>query len=204
MAELTNGKTGALRLAAQVDVLRSEEQGGPIVRGPVFTFGSGDDMCWLRVTFWVGEHAIFEQDVMVQWASIRNWPHDLAQMRQTHKGSGSFGFESPELFIEVEETYLEPTIRFKPEDDYGYELLIGVDTGISAGASGVSGKGPLMRFYPGYAAIERFALDLKAEARFVRMLEELDVAELDYEALRQEWAWFTDALTAPDEDDWSI
>lgn len=204
MAELTNGKTGALRLAAQVDVLRSDEQGGPIIRGPVFTFGSGDDMCWLRITFWVGECAIFEQDVMVQWASIRNWPHDLAQMHQTHKGSGSFGFESPELFIEIEPILLDLVDRRTPDEAYGYELLIGVDTGISAGASGVSGEGPLMRFYPDYAAIERFALELKAEARFVRMLEDLDVAELDYEALRQEWAWFTDALLAPDDDDWVI
>ena len=204
MAELTNGREGAARLAVHVDVLHSDDQPGMVVRGPVLTFGPGSDMCWLRVTFWVGERAIFEQEVLVQWASIRNWPHDLDHMHQTHQGSGSFGFESPELFIEVDPILLDPVDRRTPDEAYGYELLIGVDIGISAGAAGVSGEGPLMRFYPDYAAIERFALDLKAEARFVRLLEGLDAAELDYEAARKEWAWFADALNEPDDDDWVI
>ena len=203
MAELTNQREGAGRLAVHIDVLRSDDQPGPIVRGAVFTAGSGEDMCWLRVTFWVGECAIFQQDVMVQWPSIRNWPHDLDTMAQTHGSSGWFGLESPELFIEVEPIYLEPAARLKPEEDYGYEVLIGVDTGIAAGEFSVASEGPAMRFFPSLEEIRQFARDLKAEARFVRLLEGLDAADFDYEAARLFWP-FDEEDDMADGADWSI
>lgn len=204
MAELTNQRAGAGRLAVHIDVLRSDDQPGPIVRGSIFTMGSGEDMCWLRVTFWVGDRAIFQQDVLVQWPSIRNWPHDLEWMvEQRSQFGGSFGPESPELMIEVEQTYIEPAIRFKPEEDYGYEVLIGVDTGIAAGEFAVAGEGPTMHFYPTLDELRQFGRDLKAEARFVRLLEGLDAAEFDYEAARQSWP-FNLLDAEADEDDWSI
>lgn len=204
MAELANGREGAARLAVHIDALRSDDQPGPIVRGSIFTLGSGEDMCWLRVTFWVGEQSIFQQDVMVQWPSIRNWPHDLEWAVEHHSQfGGGFGPESPELMIEVEQTYLEPTLRDRPEEDYGYEVLIGVDTGIGAGEFGVAGEGPAMRFFPTLEELRQFAHDLKAEARFVRLLEGLDAAEFDYEAARQMWP-FNLLLDASDDDDWSI
>ena len=204
MAELTNRRAGAGRLAVQIDVLRSDDQMGPIVRGSIFTMGSGEDMCWLRVTFWVGEQTIFQQDAMVQWASLRNWPHDLEWMVEQHSQfGGGFGPESPELMIEVEQTYLEPSLRDKPEEAYGYEVLIGVDTGIAAGEFGVAGEGPMMRFFPTLDELRQFARDLKAEARIVRLLEGLDAAEFDYEAARQMWP-FNLLLDAANDDDWSI
>lgn len=204
MAELTNRRAGAGRLAVQIDVLRSDDQMGPIVRGSIFTMGSGEDMCWLRVTFWVGEQSIFQQDVMVQWPSLRNWPHDLEWTVEQHSQfGGGFGPESPELMIEVEQTYLEPSLRDKPEEAYGYEVLIGVDTGIAAGEYGVAGEGPMMRFFPTLDELRQFARDLKSEARFVRLLEGLDAAEFDYEAARQMWP-FNLLLDAADDDDWSI
>ncbi len=204
MAELSNGREGAARLAVHIDALRSDEQHGLVIRGPVLTFGDGTDMCWLRVTFWVGEHAIFEQEVLVQWASIRNWPHDLELMiKLCDRYGGSFGPESPELMIEVEQTYFEPEIRFEPDVAYGYRVIIGVDTGIAAGEPTVAGEGPCMYFFPRLAELQRFASDLKAEARFVRLLEGLEAADIDYEAARREWKW-----GEPDEpsvgDDWVI
>jgi hypothetical protein len=204
MAELTNQREGAGRLAVHIDILRSDDQPGPIVRGSIFTAGSGEDMCWLRGTFWVGERAIFQQDVMVQWPSIRNWPHDLEwAVEWRERYGGSFGLESPELMIEVEQTYIEPTIRFKSEEGYGYEVLIGVDTGIAAGEFSVAGEGPAMRFYPSLEELRQFARDLKTEARFVRLLEGLDAADFDYEAARQFWP-FDEEDELTDEADWSI
>ncbi len=204
MAELSNGREGAARLAVHIDALRSDEQHGLVIRGPVLTFGDGTDMCWLHVTFWVGEHAIFEQEVLVQWASIRNWPHDLELMVELHdRYGGSFGPESPELMIEVEQTYFEPEIRFEPDVAYGYRVIVGVDIGIAAGEPNVAGEGPCMYFFPKLADLQRFARDLKAEARFVRLLEGLDAADIDYEAARREWKWGEpDELSAGD--DWVI
>ena len=94
-------------------------------------------------------------------------------------------------------------LRDTPEERYSYEVLIGVDTGIAAGNFGVSWEGPVMRFFPTLDTLRQLASDLKAEARFVRLLEGLDVAEVDYEAARLEWPFnlFADAV---DEDDWSI
>ncbi len=100
-------------------------------------------------------------------------------------------------------THLEPTLRDKPEEEHGYEVLIGVDTGIAAGESGVAGEGPAMRFFPTLEELRQFARDLKAEARFVRLLEGLDAADFDYEAARQMWP-FNLLLDASDDDDWSI
>ena len=53
MAEITNGCHGPTHLAVRIEVLSSGEDPGPIVRGGMFTFGSGQDMVWLRVTFYV-------------------------------------------------------------------------------------------------------------------------------------------------------
>jgi hypothetical protein len=199
MAELANRREGAARLA-----VRSDDQRGLVVRGPVFTFGDGSDMCWLRVTFWVGEQAIFQQDVRVQWASIRNWPHDLDLMVELRdRYGGSFRPESPELMIEVEQTYFEPEIRFEPNVAFGYRVIVGVDTGIAAGESTVAGEGPCMYLFPRLEELQRFARELKAEARFVRLLEGLDAADFDYEAARRDWP-FKLLADAADEDDWSI
>jgi hypothetical protein len=204
MAELANGREGAARLAVHLDALRSDDQRGLVVHGPVFTFGDGTNMCWLRVTFWVGEQSIFQQDVMVQWASIRNWPHELEWAVEHHSQfGGSFGIESPELIIEVEQSRVESAQRDAPKERYSYEVLIGVDTGIAAGNFGVSREGPVMRFFPTLDTLRQFSRDLKAEARFVRLLEGLDVAEVDYEAARLEWP-FNLFAEAVDEDDWSI
>ena len=182
----------------------NDDQPGMVVRGPVFTFGPGSDMCWLRVTFWVGERAIFEQDVMVQWPSIRNWPQELEWMVETRsRYGGSFGGESPELMIEVEQTYFEPAIRFEPEEAYGYRLIIGVDTGIAAGETTVSGEGPCMYFFPKLAELQRFARELKAEARFVRLLEGLDVVDFDFEAARRT-RWLDGSDDVTDDADWVI
>jgi hypothetical protein len=183
MAELTNNRQGAARLAVHVDVLRSDDQPGMIVRGPVLMFGPRIDVCWLRVTFWVGERAIFTQDVMVQWSSIRIWPQQLNWMVETRsRYGGSFGGESPELMIKVEQTYLEPEIRFEPDEAYGYQLIIGVDTSIAAGESAVAGEGPCLFFFPELTELQRFASDLKAEARFVRLLEGLDATDSEFDA----------------------
>lgn len=124
-------------------------------------------MCWLRVTFWVGEQATCQQDVMVQWPSIRNWPHDLAWMvEQRSQVGGSFGPESPELMLEVEQTCLEPAARFKPGEGYGYEVLIDVDTGLAAGECAAAGEGPAMRFYTALDEIRQFARDFKGQGPF--------------------------------------
>ena len=136
--------------------------------------------------FWVGERAIFTQDVMVQWPSIRIWPHQLNWMVETRsRYAGSFGGESPELMIEVEQTYFEPDIRFEPDEAYGYRLIIGVDTGIAAGEPTVAGEGPCLYLFPKLAELQQFARDLKAEARFVRLLEGLDAEDFDFEAARR-------------------
>jgi hypothetical protein len=61
-----------------IDALHSDDQPGPIVRGSIFPLGSGGDMCWLRVTFWVGRQCIFQQEV---WCNGR--PFAIGRMKMS-------------------------------------------------------------------------------------------------------------------------
>lgn len=69
----------------------------------------------------------------------------------------------------------EPTQEPVEETDtphYAYELLVILDTGIAAGADGVTGIGPAMFLGPSEEKLLRFARDLRAEARMALLLGE--------------------------------
>ena len=127
---------------------------------------------WLSCTirFVVGASIIYEQGLLVQYTTFWEWYYLLNALTETehtedrHMYSGG---ESPELQMHLERSYFDPEEwGFDPETtaSYSYALHIYVDTGIGAGASGVSGEGPGMFFYPTQEKALTFARQLLAEA----------------------------------------
>ena len=175
MAEIKNYRTGAARLAARLDVLRSGDGPGPVVRGPVVTFGSGKHMVWLHVSFWVGEREIYAQDVMVQYASLRDWPDYIERLARGEIQECGFPPESPELIIDI--------WRYEPDPDLGddstegncyYQMAVCVEVGIGAGEDGVAHSGPGILFEPSIEQIRQFARELRAAAEMARLVGKYD------------------------------
>ena len=174
MAEITNGRYGGTHLAVRINVLRSGEGPGPIVRGGMFTFGSGQDMVWLQVTFYVAEREIFSHEVQVQAASIGMWVPILeGLMAQTiETDTAYFGMESPELGLTVKRHDLRE-YKTTPDDgpDFSYDLLVMIDTAIGAEGGFVSSAGPAMFIIPPHGDILKFAYELRDEMLAVRTRE---------------------------------
>ncbi len=174
MAEITNGCQGGAHLAVRLEVLRSGEGPGPVVRGGMWTFGTGQDMVWLRVTFFVAEREIFSQDVLVQSGSVGMWVPVLeGLMAQTLETDVAyFGMESPELNLTVKRHDLRE-FKSSPEDgpDFSYDLLVMIDTAMGVDGGSISSMGPAMFLIPPAGDILKFAHELRAEMLAVRRRE---------------------------------
>ena len=174
MAEINNGCQCGAHLAARIEVLRSGEGPGPIVRGGMFTFGSGQDMVWLRVTFYVAEREIFTQDVLVQVATVGMWVPVLeGLMSQTiESDTVDFGIESPELCLTVKRHDLRE-FKSSPDDgpDFSYDLLVMVDTAMGLEGGTISSMGPALFLIPPAGDILKFAHELRDEMLAVRERE---------------------------------
>lgn len=127
---------------------------------------------WLNCTirFVVGATVIYQQSLLVQYTTFWDWHYLLDALTVTEHTEDrhvTSGGESPELNMHLERSYFDPEEwGLDPEttDGYSYALHIYVDTGIGAGASGVSGEGPGMFFYPTQEKVLAFASQLLAEA----------------------------------------
>jgi hypothetical protein len=127
---------------------------------------------WLNCTirFVVGTIVIYQQSLLVQYTTFWDWYHLLNTLTATeHKEDRHIysGLESPELRMHLERSYFDPEEwGLDPETATGYShsLHIYVDTGIAAGADGVSGEGPGMFLYPTQEKALAFARQLLAEA----------------------------------------
>jgi hypothetical protein len=174
MAEVTNGCQGGAHLALRIEVLRSGEGPGPVVRGGMWTFGSGQDMVWLRVTYFVAEREIFSHDVLVQVASVGMWVPVLeGLMAQTiESNTVDFGLESPELGLTVKRHDLRE-FKSSPEDgpDFSFDLLVMVDTAMGLEGGSISSMGPAMFLIPPAGDILKFANELRDEMLTVRARE---------------------------------
>jgi hypothetical protein len=175
MAEITNGCQGGAHLAVRIEVLRSGESPGPVVRGGMFTFGSGEDMVWLRVTYYVAERAIFSHEVQVQAGSVGMWvPMLEGLMAQTiETDTAYFGMESPELGLTVKRHDLREWKSTPVEEgpDFSYDLLVLIDTAMGAEGGFVSSAGPAMFLYPQADDLLKFAHELRDEMLAVRARE---------------------------------
>jgi hypothetical protein len=127
---------------------------------------------WLNCTirFVVGATVIYQQTLLVQYTTFWEWYHLLNALIVTEHTEDRHvysGGESPELRMHLERSYFDPEEwGFDPETTsrYSHALHIYVDTGIAAGASGVSGEGPGMFFYPSQEVLLTFSRQLLAEA----------------------------------------
>jgi hypothetical protein len=175
MAEINNGYQGPAHLAVRIEVLRSGEGPGPVVRGGMFTFGSGQDMVWLRVTFYVAERKIFVHEVLVQAGSVGMWVSILeGLMAQTiETDTAYFGMESPELGLTVKRHDLREWKSTPDEEgpDFSYDLLVMIDTAMGAEDGFISSAGPAMFLIPPEGDILKFAHDLRDEMLALRVRE---------------------------------
>lgn len=128
---------------------------------------------WLNCTirFVVGTAVIYQQSLLVQYGTFWTWYQALNTLVATeHNGDRHLysGGESPELRMHLVRSYYDPTEWGEEPgtpEQYGYSLLILVDTSMIAGDGlGVSGEGPGIFFYPTEEMVLAFARQLLAEA----------------------------------------
>jgi hypothetical protein len=128
---------------------------------------------WLNCTvkFIVAESVIYQQGLLVQYATFREWYYLLDMLLATEHTEDRHmysGVESPELRMHLIRSYIDPVEwDYEPEEEgdvYGHSLAIHVDTSMIAGEPTVSGEGPGMFFYPKGKALLAFAQQLWHEA----------------------------------------
>lgn len=168
MAEITNGRTGAARLAVRIEILRQEMEQGPLWRETVL-MNSDLGLLWTRVTYQVGAKEIFSQEVLIHSGSYQSWDARLAAMDLGIFERIPFAIESPELYIEV--THYGRPDDAQPDDPIyqnpGCQFLIYVDTAIAAGSFGISMSGPAMVLTRPMSEIQAFAHQVRQEAEAV-------------------------------------
>jgi len=168
MAEVTNGRTDAARLAVRVDVLRKEMEQGQFHRQAVM-MNSDLGLVWTRVGFRVGSKEIFAQEVLLHSLSIRSWAARIEQMNPAVEERIPFAIESPELFLEVRHGarpgYADPQDPIYQNP--GCRFLVYVDVGIAAGSLAISMSGPAMVLALRMSEIQEFARELREEAEAV-------------------------------------
>jgi len=198
MAEINNARTGAAYLAARLEILRKEPEHGVINRNCV-EMNSDLGLLWMNLSLWVGEREIFSQNIMVHCLDVDQLAQDLQRLKQgdcrirkvTHYGvenSICFGLTSPELLLTIRQAVImqDPHLVQRylngeniteelevegNEMDPIYEMWIGVDTGIAAGASHVKGDGPMLYFQPTYSQLDQFIKDFHTEKEVALLLE---------------------------------
>jgi hypothetical protein len=128
---------------------------------------------WLVCTirFVVGTTIIYQQSLLVQYSTFREWHHTLNNLVATQHSEERHlysGIESPELHMHLTRNYYDPEEWGEEPGtpgSYGYSLLIHIDTGIAAGNGlDVSGEGPGMFFYPTEEEVLAFTRQLWTEA----------------------------------------
>jgi hypothetical protein len=184
MAELTNGRTDAARLAIRIDVLRQETEQGLFHRQFVM-MNSDLGLLWTHVGFWVGEKEIFAQDVLLHSLSIESWAAQIKAMNPEIGERIPFAIESPELFMEVQH-YGRPGDADPQDPIYqnpGCRFFVYVDVAIAAGSFAISMSGPAMVLAPRMSEIQEFARTLRAEAA---MMVKSAPQQIDGEANRLE------------------
>jgi hypothetical protein len=79
MAELNNGRDGELYLGVVFDLHRKESQHGVIARNHV-VMNSDLGLVWAEISFWVGQKAIYTQEVLMHSNDIRRFTSQVIQI----------------------------------------------------------------------------------------------------------------------------
>lgn len=79
MAEINNGREGELFLGVVFDLNRKESPQGVITRNNV-AMNSDLGLLWAEISFWVGQKAIFKQEVLLHSNDIRRFTNQMIQI----------------------------------------------------------------------------------------------------------------------------
>ena len=159
MAEIKNNATDAAQLAVRIEILEKVAGKGMVSHGPL-KLNAERGIARTHVSFWVGDHEIFRNEVLMHKMSVKTWTEEISALIEGRLGPRevNFGLESPELLMTAR--------RSRPMMAGGhpfYELLVVLDAGSFDAGGGISGEGPAMLLTPKAEVLKQFSMDLLRE-----------------------------------------